>query len=70
MMRKFLTIGISLFFALNLNAQELDCRVQMSYSAIQETSNREMFQEMQTAVYEFMNNTVWTNHVFKQDERI
>ncbi|MDA3910157.1 MAG: DUF4835 family protein [Bacteroidales bacterium] len=69
-MRKFLTIGISLFFALNLNAQELDCRVQMSYSAIQETSNREMFQEMQTAVYEFMNNTVWTNHVFKQDERI
>lgn len=69
-MRKLLTIGISLFFAFNLNAQELDCRVQMSYSAIQETSNREMFQEMQTAVYEFMNNTVWTNHVFKQDERI
>lgn len=29
-----------------------------------------MFQEMQTAIYEFMNNTVWTNHVFKQDERI
>jgi hypothetical protein len=70
MMRKILTIAISLFFALNMNAQELDCRVQMSYSAIQETSNREMFQEMQTAVYEFMNNTVWTNHVFKQDERI
>jgi hypothetical protein len=29
-----------------------------------------MFQEMQTAVYEFMNNTIWTNHVFTQDERI
>ena len=69
-MRKILTIGISLLFALNLHSQELDCRVQLSYSAIQETSNREMFQEMQTAVYEFMNNTVWTNHVFKQDERI
>lgn len=69
-MKRILTIGIAVLFALNLNAQELDCRVQMSYSAIQETSNREMFQEMQTAVYEFMNNTVWTNHVFKQDERI
>lgn len=69
-MKKICLICISLFTVLGLRAQELDCRVQLSYSSIQETSNREMFQEMQTAIYEFMNNTVWTNHVFKQDERI
>ncbi len=69
-MKKICLICISLLAVLGLRAQELDCRVQLSYSSIQETSNREMFQEMQTAIYEFMNNTVWTNHVFKQDERI
>ncbi|MDA3819348.1 MAG: DUF4835 family protein [Candidatus Delongbacteria bacterium] len=61
---------IYLLPGLYLQAQELDCRVQISYSQIQETSNRKMFQEMQSAVYEFMNNTVWTNHVFQRDERI
>ncbi len=71
MMKKaHLLFLICLISGLSLPAQELDCRVQISYNQIQETSNRKMFQEMQSAVYEFMNNTVWTNHVFKKDERI
>ncbi|MFO7880692.1 MAG: DUF4835 family protein [Bacteroidota bacterium] len=61
---------VPVLLSLKTTAQELDCRVQISYQQIQESSNRQMFQEMQTAVYEFMNNTVWTNHVIKQDERI
>src|SRR6056297_1414930 len=70
-MKHTLNITILLFaFALSGFAQELDCRVQIDPSQVQETSNRQKFQEMQTAVYEFMNNTVWTNHVFKQDEHI
>lgn len=69
-MKKLFLIFAMLGTCLGVSAQELDCRVQLSSSAIQETSNRQMFQEMQTAIYEFMNNTVWTNHVFKQDERI
>lgn len=53
----------------SLNAQELNCSVQISAQRIQ-GSNRQVFQEMQKAVYEFMNNTVWTNHVYSYSERI
>ncbi len=33
-------------------------------------SNREIFVNMQRDIYEFINNTVWTNHVFSYAERI
>ena len=33
-------------------------------------SNRQIFANMQRDIYEFMNNTVWTNHVFSYAERI
>lgn len=69
-MKKKLILILSVFLSIQLFAQELDCRISISSNAIQETSNRQMFQEMQTSVYELMNNTVWTNNVFKQDERI
>lgn len=52
-----------------VNAQELNCNVQISAQRIQ-GSNRQVFQTMQKAVYEFMNNTVWTNHVYNYSERI
>ena len=50
-------------------SQELNCSVQVSAQRIQ-GSNREVFQTMQKALYEFMNNTVWTNHVYSYSERI
>src|SRR5690554_5075683 len=49
--------------------QELRCNVQINSQKIQGT-NRQLFQTLQTAVYEFMNNTPWTNHIYAQDERI
>jgi hypothetical protein len=49
--------------------QELRCNVQINSQKIQGT-NRQVFQTLQTAVYEFMNNTSWTNHIYGQDERI
>ncbi len=49
--------------------QELNCSVQVSAQRIQ-GSNRQVFQTMQKAIYEFMNNTVWTNNVFSFSERI
>ncbi len=51
------------------NAQELNCSVQVSGQRIQ-GSNREVFQTMQKELYEFMNNTVWTNSVYSYSERI
>jgi hypothetical protein len=51
------------------HSQELNCNVQISAQKIQ-GSNREVFITMQKDVYEFMNNTVWTNYVFSYAERI
>lgn len=50
-------------------AQELNCNVQVSAQQIQ-GSNRQVFENMQRDIYEFMNSTVWTNHVFSYAERI
>lgn len=52
-----------------LRAQELNCNVQISAQRIQ-GSNRQVFETMQRDIYDFMNNTVWTNHVFSYAERI
>lgn len=52
-----------------VSSQELNCNVQISAQKIQ-GSNREVFESMQKDIYEFMNNTVWTNHVFSYAERI
>ncbi len=49
--------------------QELKCNVQIVSQQIQGT-NKQVFQTLQTAIYEFMNNQVWTNHVYGMDERI
>jgi hypothetical protein len=50
-------------------SQELNCNVQISAQKIQ-GSNRQVFLSMQKDVYEFMNNTVWTNNVYSYSERI
>jgi hypothetical protein len=50
-------------------SQELNCNVQISAQKIQ-GSNRQVFESMQRDIYEFMNNTVWTNNVFSYAERI
>lgn len=63
---------IVLFFLILPEAlvpQELNCNVQISAQKIQ-GSNRQVFETMQREIYEFMNNTVWTNHVYSYAERI
>lgn len=50
-------------------SQELKCNIQINSQKIQGT-NRTVFQTLQTSIYEFMNNTSWTNHVYGIDERI
>lgn len=50
-------------------AQELLCNVQVTAQRIQ-GSNRQVFETMQREIYEFMNNTNWTNHIYSYSERI
>jgi hypothetical protein len=52
-----------------LSAQELNCNIQVSAQRIQ-GSNRQVFESMQRDLYQFMNNTVWTNHVYSYAERL
>lgn len=60
---------IVLFVPSVLMAQELRCNIQVNSQKIQGT-NRTAFQTLQTAIYEFMNNTSWTNHIYGIDEKI
>ena len=53
----------------SLKAQELNCRVSIN-SALIQTSDRQIFNSMQSSITEFMNNRKWTPDVFSNQERI
>ena len=67
-MKKYIFFLV-LFISLHVNAQELFCSIQVNASQIQ-TSDRKVFQTLQTAIYEFVNNTKWTSASIKNEERI
>lgn len=70
MRRLFAVLTVVLLIApATVSGQELLCNVQVTAQRIQ-GSNRQVFQTMQRDIYEFMNNTVWTNHVYSYAERI
>lgn len=66
---KYYLIAFLIFLHGVINAQELNCNIQISAQRIQ-GSNRQVFESMQRDLYQFMNNTVWTNHIFSYAERI
>lgn len=69
-MDKFLKIvWILVLWPLITIGQELKCNVQIVTQQVQGT-NKQVFETLQTEIYEFMNNRVWTNHVFGIEERI
>jgi hypothetical protein len=51
-------------------AQELNCSVQVLSPQFQNSTDKKIFQTLQQAIFEFMNNRKWTNDVFQQDEKI
>ena len=66
---KFIFLFLSLLTGNLIIAQELNCTVKVLSPAIQGTE-RSVFETLETAIKEFMNNTRWTNDNFKQDEKI
>jgi hypothetical protein len=64
-----LMVFLSILLGGWVESQELRCNIQIVTQQIQGT-NKQVFQTLQTAIYEFMNNTNWTNHVYAFDERI
>ena len=60
---------ILVLISFSADSQELLCNVQVNSNQVQ-TSDRKIFQTLQTAIYEFVNNTEWTNTVINNEERI
>ena len=56
---KILLPILFLFLSTHLFSQELNCRVNI-YSGKVSGTDKQVFKTMQTAVFEFMNNTKWT----------
>lgn len=66
---QYLLTFILLLLPVSIYSQELNCNVQITAQRIQ-GSNRQVFETMQRDIYEFMNNTVWTNNIYSYAERI
>jgi hypothetical protein len=68
-MKKLFILPILFFTTLFTQAQEFNCSVSVLAPQIQ-TSDRKVFETLQTALYEFMNTRKWTNYTFKVEEKI
>jgi hypothetical protein len=68
-MKKYLLYILVFGFTINVNAQELLCNIRVNSSQVQ-TSDRKIFQTMQTSIYEFVNNKKWTTTNIQNEERI
>lgn len=68
MNRLFLVLLICLL-GKNLGAQEFLCNVQIQHQQIQGV-DANVFESMEKAIFEFMNNRKWSDHTFQIEERI
>ncbi len=68
-MRRILGLFLLLSLIRLAEAQELKCNVQVVSQQVQGT-NKQVFETLQNAIFEFMNNKAWTNHVYGTEERI
>lgn len=68
-MRRIGLFVFSFLFTGSLLAQELNCSVSVVSPQVQ-GSNREVYDNLRKAIYEFINTTTWTDHIFKEQERI
>jgi len=64
-----LTVILSLIPWAGIEAQELNCMININTQKLGGT-DKKVFQTMQNALYEFVNNRKWSNYNFKQEERI
>ncbi|HOW30202.1 MAG TPA: DUF4835 family protein, partial [Bacteroidales bacterium] len=68
-MKRQILLVLSVILPMLMKAQEFICQVSVNAPQV-EGSERKVFQTMQSAIYEFVNNRKWTNYVYKPEERI
>ncbi|MCC9138072.1 DUF4835 family protein [Pontibacter silvestris] len=69
MLKKVLVLLLCCVAAWSAKAQELQCDVVVNSEQVQYT-DRQLFKDMQTRIFEFMNNRRWTNQPYRTSERI
>ncbi len=70
MFRKVFIALLFTTFVTRISAQELNCQVSIVSQQVQGTVEKQVFEQMQKIVFEFMNNTKWTKDLYTQQERI
>lgn len=68
-MSKYFLLTLFFLSLSTVNSQELNCKVSINSNQIT-GSDRQIFQTLEKAVNEFINNTKWTNKSFKKQEKI
>ncbi len=61
----FMLLGVGT----RISSQELNCVVKINASEIG-VSNKQVFETMQSAIFEYLNNTKWTNIPYTENEKI
>ncbi|WP_027419960.1 type IX secretion system protein PorD [Crocinitomix catalasitica] len=71
-MKKLILLTIFSCFSYLTFSQELNCQISIipSSSLSLGPVEKETFKELESAIYDFMNNTKWTNDIFEIEERI
>ncbi len=69
-MHKITSIFFLLYLSLSVQAQELNARVTVSSNRVGPNVNKNVFNTLQTALNNFMNNRKWTNDNFDVSEKI
>lgn len=70
MKKYFFIISLIIFTQINFFGQELNCQVKINYTQIQGTTNKQIFDQLEKAIFEFMNNKKWTKEIYTTSERI
>ncbi len=60
---------IFIFITFHSNSQELNCVININSDQIG-VSNKQVFETMKNDIFEYMNNTKWTNIFYKNNEKI
>lgn len=69
MLKRLFVLLFMMSVALGARAQELQCDVVVNSEQVA-FANRQLFTEMQSRIFEFMNNRRWTNQSYRVEERI
>ncbi|KAB7530946.1 DUF4835 family protein [Flagellimonas olearia] len=68
-MRNILVSTFFLLVSLAVSAQELNCVITVNSDQVGQT-NQQIFKTLERSLNDFVNNTKWTNRVYRENERV